>query len=245
MNVEHSPYQNQHHTTMTTDSPSNPTLVPATGGALSAGSTWKKKLLIVLAVIVACCGLTAAATAWWVKRNVYASPLKPVSLTQAEQEVFDEKLGALTSAGEAPKDGKTAEQRAADEKRTLVLSAREINAYLNQQGIGQQVKVDLADGSLAATALIPVDKGVPFLGGKTLRLTLALSANMGGDHQPAFRVTDVSIGGVPLPNAWLGDLKGVNLLASNIESDPVVKRFFAGIREFEITSGSIRVLLNE
>jgi hypothetical protein len=55
----------------------------------------------------------------------------------------------------------------------------------------------------------------------------------------------VSVGGVPLPNAWLGDMKGVNLLASNVEADPVVKQFMAGIREFEIHEGTIRVLLNE
>ena len=231
---------------MNTPSSYHATVTPASGAALKTGSGLKKKILIVLAVIVVCCGITAAATAWWVKHNVYASPLQPVNLTQAEQKAFDEKVGVLNAATtEAPADGKTSEQRAADEKRTLTLTDKEINAYLNKQGVGEQVKVELADGSLSATALIPVDKDVPFFGGKTLRLKLALSGNLGADHQAAFRVTDISVGGVPLPNAWLGDLKGVNLLASNIESDPVVKRFLAGIREFEIKSGAIRVLLNE
>lgn len=224
---------------MNNDSTVKPTGAPASGGS------WKKKMLIVLAVILVCCGLTAAATAWWVKRNVYASPLHPVSLTQAEQKVFDEKIGVLTGASEAPKDGKTPEQRAAEAKRTLVVTDKEINAFLAKQGIGEQVKVELTDGNIEATALVPVDKDVPLFGGKILRLKLALTGKMGEDQKPAFRVTDISLGGVPLPNAWLGDLKGVNLLASNVESDPVVKRFLAGIREFEIKGGSIRVLLNE
>ena len=202
-------------------------------------------MLIVLAVILVCCGLTAAATAWWVKRNVYASPLHPVSLSQAEQKVFDEKIGVLTGASEAPKDEKTPEQRASEAERTLVVTDKEINAFLAKQGIGEQVKVELAVGNIEATVLVPVDKDVPLFGGKTLRLKLALTGKMGEDQKPAFRVTDISLGGVPLPNAWLGDLKGVNLLASNVESDPVVKRFLAGIREFEIKGGSIRVLLNE
>ena len=213
---------------------------------LPARSTWKKKLLITTGVIVACCGITAAATAWWVKRNVYASPLSPVTLSMAEQAAFDEKIGVLTSAqAEAAIDPKVAEQKAAESKRTLTITAKEINAFLEKQGLGEQVKVDLMNGSLAATALIPVDPDVPFIGGTTLRLKLGVSGSMGDDQKPAFRVTDVSVGGVPLPNAWLGDIKGMNLLASNVESDPVVKRFMAGIREFEIDQGSIRVLLNE
>ena len=230
---------------MNNDSTVKPTGAPASGSALHPGGSWKKKMLIVLAVILVCCGLTAAATAWWVKRNVYASPLHPVSLSQAEQKVFDEKIGVLTGASEAPKDEKTPEQRASEAERTLVVTDKEINAFLAKQGIGEQVKVELADGNIEATVFVPVDKDVPLFGGKTLRLKLALTGKMDEDQKPAFRVTDISLGGVPVPNAWLGDLKGVNLLASNVESDPVVKRFLAGIREFEIKGGSIRVLLNE
>lgn len=213
--------------------------------ALRPVGGWKRTLLGGLGVIAVCCGITAAATAWWVKRNIYASPLRPVSLTQTEQKAFDEKVAALSSSGETQKDERTPAQRAADEKRTLVVTEKEINAFLAKQGLGGQVKVELADGSVEATALVPMDKDLPWLGGKTLRLKLALSGNMDSGMKPAFQITDVSIGGVPLPNAWLGDVKGVNLLASSVGGDPVVKQFLAGIREFEITKGTIRVLLNE
>ena len=221
----------------TTPRPSAAPLLPA--------SSWKKKLLIVFAVILGCCGLTAAATAWWVKRNIYASPLHPVSLTQQEKQAFDEKVSAISGSPTPGADGKSNEQRAAEEKRTLTLSEKEINAFLNERGIGDRVKVELSEGGVQATALVPVDKEVPVFGGKTIRLAIALAGNMGSDRQAAFRIADVSVGGVPVPNAWLGDLKGVNLLASNIESDPVVTRFLAGIREFEFKRGAIRVLLNE
>lgn len=211
------------------------------GSKLQPRSTWKKKLLIVLAVIVACCGVTAAATAWWVKRNVYASPFHPVSLTQTEQKAFDEKVGTLNAAA----DGRTAEQKAAEDKRTLVITDKEINAYIAKQGLGDQIKVDLSNGSAAATLIAPVDKDVPIIGGKTFRIRVGLAAGSKADGGMSFSVNDVSIGGVPVPNAWLGDVKGVNLLANNAGSDPVVKRFLAGIREFEIKGGAIRVLLNE
>ena len=219
---------------------------PASTGSFQPRSTWKKKLLVVCAVIVACCGITAAATAWWVKRNVYASPLQPVTLSLAEQTAFDQKVQAISGApAEAVVDPELIAKREAESKRTIKITAKEINAFLEKQGLGEQVKVELSNGSLAATALIPVDGEVPFIGGTTLRLKLGLSGSMGADQKPAFKITDVSVGGVPLPNAWLGDMKGVNLLASNVEADPVIKQFMAGIREFEINDGAIRVLLNE
>lgn len=224
----------------------NPTGEPVASDSLHSGSSWKKKLIVVLVVILACCGFTAAATAWWVKRNFNASPLRPASLTQAEQKVFDEKVGTLSAAADTPKDdGKTPEQRAAEAKRTLILTDKEINAFLAKQGIGERVKVNMRDGGIEATALVPVEKDFPLLGGTTVRLTLALSGAMGADQRPAFALTDLSVGGIPVPNAWLGYVKGVNLLAADVENDPAVKHFLAGIREFEIESGSIRVVLSE
>jgi hypothetical protein len=50
---------------------------------------------------------------------------------------------------------------------------------------------------------------------------------------------------VPLPNAWLGDIKGVNLAADQIENDPALRRFLAGIKELEIRPDGLRVVLNE
>ncbi|MBX7207647.1 MAG: hypothetical protein K1X78_05025 [Verrucomicrobiaceae bacterium] len=210
------------------------------------GSSWGKKLLIVLLVLLACCGITAAATAWWVKRNVYASPFKPVSLTQAEQKAYDEKVGVLNAGGSTATISTNGDKNAAsDDKRTLVVTDKEINAWIATQGLGDQIKVDLGDGSAAATLIAPVDKDVPVIGGKTFRIRVGLATGAKADGSVSLAVSDVSIGGVPVPNAWLGDLKGVNLLADKTGRDPVVKRFLAGIREFQIKSGEIRVRLNE
>jgi hypothetical protein len=56
---------------------------------------------------------------------------------------------------------------------------------------------------------------------------------------------DLSVGGISLPNAWLGDLKGVDLLAKNLEKDPAIQRFLTGIQELDIHPGSLRVVLNK
>lgn len=209
------------------------------------GSSWKKKLLIVLAVIVACCGITAAATAWWVKRNVYASPFRPVSLSQTEQKAFDEKVEVLSGKNADIPAGAGSPAGAGDDKRTLVVTDKEINAYLAKQGLGDQIKVELNEGTAAATLIAPVDNDVPVIGGKTFRIRVGLATGGKPDGGMSLAINDVSIGGVPVPNAWLGDVKGVNLLAGSAGSDPVVKRFLAGIHEFQINGGSIRVQLNE
>lgn len=207
-------------------------------------ASWKRRVLVVCATILACSGITAAATAWWVKRNIYASPLKPVLLSASEKSALDGKLNNLGIAGETASQAEAAERKADEERRTLVLTEKELNAFLDSQGLGQQVRVDLQDGAASVTALIPMADDIPAVGGTTLRLKVSLSAGMIPGDKFAFRVTDVSMGGIPLPNAWLGDIKGVNLLADGIENDPAMKRFLAGIRELKIESGAIRVLLN-
>ncbi len=204
-----------------------------------------KTVWLALLVLTVCCLLSAAITAWWVKRNIYASPLHPVTLTVAEQQTFDQKVETLKLEGGSQKPSATPGRNIEDEKRTLRITDKEINAFLDKQGLGEQFKVELAHGGAEVTALLPVDEVVPVLGGKTLRLKLGLRGDMSGEGKPAFSISDISLGGVSLPNAWWGNLKGVNLFASTLEADPVVRQFLAGIRELEIDRGSIRVLLNE
>jgi hypothetical protein len=59
------------------------------------------------------------------------------------------------------------------------------------------------------------------------------------------KVDDVSLGGIPLPNAWLGDIKGLDLITSNIGEDPALERFAAGIKEFRLENGHVHIVLNE
>ena len=222
------------------DFPPPPPVVPSSA-SLTPRSSWKKKALVVSAVVLGTAGIAAASTAWWVKSNIYASALKPVVLTQAEQTDLQGKLQVLGQQANAPApvDPEVA-------KRTLTISEREINAFLSDQGLGEQVKVEFTRGGAAATVLVPVDKDAPLIGGTTLRLRFAFGAHIDTHKQFAFSLNDVSVGGVPMPNAWLGNLKGLNLLAeSPMQSDPAMKGFLAGIRDFKIEGGVMKIVLNE
>lgn len=210
--------------------------------SIAPRSSWRKKALIVTSIVFGTATLTIAGTAWWVKRNVYASPFTPVALSATEQSALDQKLEVLKQNGTAeaaPVDPEIA-------KRTLTITDREINAFLEQQGLGEQVKVSLQNGGGTATFLLPMSSdGVPG-SGPTLRISVSLGAKMDQDKKFALSISDVSVGGVPLPNAWLGNMKGLNMLAdAPISDDPALKAFVAGIRDFSIRAGQLNVVLNE
>ncbi len=206
-------------------------------------TSWKKPALLILAAIVGCCALTAVGTAWWVKRNFYASALKPVQLTASEQAALERKLEVLEVAGET--EAAASEAVTPGDPREVALSAKEINAFLAAQGVGDKVKVDLSRDRISASFILPVDEDFPLIGGTTLRFKLALGALIDAAGKLVLKIDDVTVGGVPVPNAWLGGVKGLDLIAANLDSDPVVRGFVEGIKEFEISQGSVRLRLNE
>jgi hypothetical protein len=188
------------------------------------------------------CGLAAGTTAWWVKHNFYAGTMQPVSLSAAEQQAFESKLQVLQAPATAPRAPAPGE-----EDRTLLITQKEINAYLAGQDLGETVQVKLDQDRVTATMIVPIpeDSGLPLLSGTTLRVMFALEAAMAAEKKVVVKLSDVRVGGISLPNAWLGDMKGVNLVAENVEKDPALQRFLAGIQEVEIRPEGLRVLLNE
>lgn len=205
-------------------------------------SSWKKPVLVVTGIVLSCCLLTAVGTVWWVKRNLYASPLHPVALSQSEQSALNEKLAQLELSEEIVAPPAQPESK---DPRTLSLTTKELNAFLADQGIGEQVKLDLSQNRIVANFLLPIDKNAPLFAGTTLRIRLALSALMNAAGKLVIKVDDISLGGIPLPNAWLGDIKGLDLVSGEIGSDPTVQRFVAGIKDFRVENGQVQIVLNE
>jgi hypothetical protein len=199
----------------------------------------------VTGIVLSCCLLTAVGTVWWVKRNLYASPLKPVALSLTEQSALHDKLAQLELAEEVVPAEPAPQTQTTPDPRTISLSTKEINAFLANQGIGEQVKLDLSRNRIAANFLLPIDKDAPLFAGTTLRIRLALSALMNEAGKLVIKVDDISLGGIPLPNAWLGDIKGLDLVTGDIGNDPAVQRFVAGIKDFRLEEGHVRIVLNE
>lgn len=203
--------------------------------------------LIILGVFLLGCGLATAGAVWWFNHNFNPGRLKPVSLSTTEQVAFDAKIKALQTT--APTDtaprATVAPAAPAAPERTLTLSAREINAYLAAQQLGDSVKVELGPDSVAATMIVPTPPDAPFFSGRSVRVRVAMAVRMSPEKKLAIEMSDLSVGGISLPNDWLGGLKGVNLVDQKLENDPGLQRLLAGIQAFEITAEGVRVVLNE
>lgn len=208
------------------------------------GMSWKSIILISLGVFVLGCGITAGAAVWWVKSNFYAKPIQPVTLTAKEQQTMEAKLHVLEASASPTSQP---EVSPGEQERTLMVSAKEINAYLATQNLGDTVQVNLGSDNISATMLIPVpqDAGIPLISGTTLKVSLSLDAHMNAEKKAVIAIKDVRVGGMPMPNSWLGGIKGMNLTGEGLNEEPGVKRILSGIQSIKITPEGLRLVLAE
>lgn len=199
----------------------------------------RNRWFVTLCVFFGIFGLTAASAAWWYHHNFNATPFKTETLSATERDALNGKLATLGGT-----------QVPADPSRTIVLNEREINAWIaSQPGLADKVKVHLDKGLLGATVLLPVEEGAFLLGGKTIRIKVSFNTSLdSASHKLSFSLADVSVGGISVPNSWLSGAKGVNLLADNGPGSPnqeFLHQIAAGIRDFKIDNGELRLVLNE
>ncbi|MEZ5384879.1 MAG: LmeA family phospholipid-binding protein [Prosthecobacter sp.] len=217
---------------MQTYSESPAAVAPAAPRARST----KKVILITLAVILGCAGIAAATTAYWVKHTFYPSPITPVSLTATEQAEFDGKLRALSDPSTIPPD---------EVNRTILLTEREVNAYLAEQQLGETVQVKFGNGNVSAAIILTAPEDFPVAPNRKIRVRFTFGTSLTPEHKLSLQLDDLSLGGISLPNSWLGDIKGVDLVAENVESDPALQKFLAGIQSLDIRDGAMKLVLNK
>jgi hypothetical protein len=208
--------------------------------------------LVALVIIV-----TALLTAWWVKHYIYASKFTPTVLTVKEQKTLDSKLAKLEATANkdpvVPKKkrqdkGTPLEPEAYSEegaKREISLTEKELNALIaNNPEVAQRVAIDLSDNLISVKLVIPIDEEIPILGGKTLRLNLGVILGY-ENERPVVALKGVSLGGIPLPNAWLGNLKKKNLVKEFGAEGGFWKLFSDGVADLKVQEGHILIKLKE
>ena len=82
------------------------------------------------------------------------------------------------------------------------------------------------------------------MGGKTLRLNAGVQLSFANDR-PVVVLKGVSVMGVPIPNAWLGNLKNVDLVREFGTDEGFWKAFAAGVELIEVADGRLRIRLKE
>ena len=90
--------------------------------------------------------------------------------------------------------------------------------------------------------LVPVDPDFPILGGKTLRVSAGVEMAF-REARPVVVLRGVSVMGIPIPNAWLGGLKHIDLVSEFGGQRGFWKGFADGVDNIRVEEGRLRVEL--
>ncbi len=194
--------------------------------------------------------VTCAVTVWVMNTLLFPKQLKPVSLSEKEKTVLDAKLDRLESfagsSARANPSGPVPEAYSeAGADRTIRFTQRELNGLLAREPeLAKKVAVHLSDDLASARVLIPLDPDFPVFGGKTLKVSAGLSLSY-ADGRPVVILRGVSLWGTPIPNAWLGGLKNVDLVQEFGGRGGFWDIFSDGIDWIRIDDGQLTVRLKE
>ena len=220
------------------------------------GLRWPQVVLIILVTVA----ITIGGTYWFVKTYVFAREFKPVELSVKEEQVLENKLRALGYDVDV-KSPERLEDQSADiddrgflkperytedgARREVSFNERELNALLAKNtDLAKKLAIDLSDDLVSAKLLLPLEEDFPVLGGKTLRLNAGVVMAYAGE-KPVIVLKGVSVMGVPVPNAWLGGLKNIDLVGEFGADEGFWKSFSDGVENIQVEDGRIRVRLRE
>jgi hypothetical protein len=215
--------------------------------------------LIVLATII----VTVGVTYWVLRTYIFPAEFRPVELSVKEEQVLNAKLERLDSLQARRTRGaaKIAQQKAAaaanpeylepeayseaGADRSITLSERELNGLLAKNTeLAHKLAIDLSENLLSAKLLVPLDEDFPVLGGQILKVRAGMELAY-RNNRPIVVLKGVSIMGVPIPNAWLGGMKNIDLVEYYGTETGFWKAFADGVDNIHIEDGNITMELKE
>jgi hypothetical protein len=214
------------------------------------------RLLVVLFIVVIAV-VTSIITVWLAMMYLFPKEFRPVNLSEREERVLEEKLSRLDATGsytgaaggvsgrkpEKPLKPEKYSEEGAD--REIRFTEREINGLLaNNTDLATRFAIDLSNDLASAKLLIPMDPDFPILGGKTLKVTAGLELKY-AHGKPVVALRGVSLMGVPIPNAWLGNIKNVDMVKEFGNEAGFWKSFSDGIENIRVEDGCITIKLKE
>ncbi|MDH3647663.1 MAG: arginine N-succinyltransferase [Gammaproteobacteria bacterium] len=207
--------------------------------------------LQVIGIIALVILITVLVTAFIVKRYFWPSNFRPVELNQKEEQVLDAKLQRLQGYGDSnlvvTDDPPLVAEAYSEENasREIFFGERELNALIARNtNLANRLAIDLSSNLASANLLVPMADDFPMVGGKTLRVTAGVEMAF-QDNRPVIVLKGVSLMGVPIPNAWLGNLKNVDLVREFGGSEGFWKTFAEGVELIQVTEGRLHIKLKE
>ena len=221
--------------------------------------------LQITGIVLGAMAVTVAVTLFLVKSWLFPAPFKPVRLSAAETQRLEHKLAVFEQLDSRPQpeqrrplpDPSRAEPQPAPgplepeayseegASREIRLTEREINAMIARNtDLADKVAIDLANDLVSLRMLIPVDPDFPFLGGKTLKVRAGAELAFRGSR-PVFILRGISVMGVPIPNAWMGGLKNIDLIEVFGSEPGFWKGFADGVASIQVREGNLEINLRE
>ena len=189
------------------------------------------------------------ASIWWVKRNAYAREFTPVELNQREKVILDAKLNAVDP--DFPPGNRMSVSNPPEiyteegSNRKIEFTQDELNAVLAKDiEQAKLLRFRLSDGLVSLQFITPVDQEMPLLGGKTFKFNMGLSLSYTND-KPVVAIRGISIGGIPVPSSWWGNIKNKNLIEEFGTRDGFWDLFSSGVDYLEVTDGKFILHLKE
>lgn len=238
-------------------SPPAPTPVP-TPVSPTLSDPRRARLLLGCGAIVAFLLLVIAVLlflVWWSQR-----PIRPVVLSEPERVLVQEKLRGLgepraepagprepgpppsvegappVSDGPAPVE---LDRPYVPGSKVLRLTEREINGLLHQNTeLGDRVRLEFGRDAVNAYLAIPIPQDSPVGGGRMFRARGRFHFSIADGGPPVAILEDLTVFGLSLPKAWLGGLKGENLLADLVGQGPRGP-LLRGIKGLRIEPGAL------
>lgn len=220
----------------------------------------------VLGIVVGVMLLTIVVTIFSIRTWLFPQPFTPVNLDQQEEQRLEQKLERFKTfaAVTAPKKQAAIPDKitlqddfnsqgnltpeAYSEKgasREITLSEREINGLLAKNtDLARKMALDLAHDLISLRLLLPVDQDFPFMGGKIIRAKAGAELAY-REGRPVVILKGISLMGVPVPNAWLGGLKNIDLVQEFGGNQGFWKSFSDGVETIRVQEGQLYIKLKE
>ena len=212
-------------------------------------------LLALLLIIIG----TVALTIWWIQR-----PIKPVVLSPREKAVVDQKLQRIQGSAPAPGSNSGNSSRPRDTappanglepevpqrfyvpgSKVLKLTEREINGLLNQNtDLGKSVRLEFDQDAINAYLAVRIPDDFPIGGGKMFRARGRFRVSLGNGGKPYAILEDVTVFGISLPKAWLGGIKGENLIGDAVSGNSQ-SSVLKGVKSLRVEPGALVLELED
>ncbi len=207
---------------------------------------------------------TVAITIWWIQRPIKPVVLSPKEKATVEAKL--RRLEGQNAPASAPATGTSPaassfsnrEPEAVELPRGIVpgpgqnqdrtyvpggkvftITEREINGLLNANtDLGKSVRLQLDKDAVNAYLAVRIPDDFPIGAGKMFRARGRFKLSLGNGGKPYAILEDVTVFGISLPKAWLGGLKGENLIGEAMtgrNDSPV----FPGIKSLRVEPGAL------